>query len=237
MPMRRCPKSWASLLALALGVAAPSPLGSNAGASAPGSRMRLRGPRRATNASSALQSVQPGAASNQVVRRLPAPTSLDRRRLNDYAQLAKLTGSDFAWPASSSYVAPRFGASVAIDSDTIVVGAHQDHVHGTASGSVFVFRTSDGATYDLVAKLAPGDGERRDYFGIHVAIDGDTLVISATGDEHGSSISDGTIYVFRTTDGGATYGQVAKLKADSGYVYNDFGSSVAVDGDTVVVGA
>ena len=88
MPPRRSHKSWAaSLLALTLLVSAGSP----------GSRTRLRGPRRATNASSALQLVQPGAASNEVVRRLPAPTSLDRRRLSAYyAQLAKLTADDGA---------------------------------------------------------------------------------------------------------------------------------------------
>ena len=130
MPPRRCRSFWLALL-----VAAPSRLlRSNAGASAPGSRTRLRGPRRATNASSAIQLVQPGAASNEVVRRLPAPTSLDRRRLSDYVQLAKLVASDSA-------ADDEFGYSVAIDGDTVVVGAWGD---GSGSGSAYVFRTTDG---------------------------------------------------------------------------------------------
>ena len=48
----------------------------------------------------------------------------------------------------------------------------------------------------------------------------------------------GAAYVFRTTDGGATYGQVAKLTiADSTNGVDAFGYSVAIDGNTVVVGA
>ena len=119
MPQRRC--FWAASL-LALGVAAPSRLGSNAGTT-------IQGRRRATNASSALQLVQPGAASSEVVRRLPAPTSLDRRRLSDYAQLAKLVASDAA-------AGDFFGYSVAIAGNTVVVGAYGDDDGGFSSGSV-----------------------------------------------------------------------------------------------------
>ena len=123
MPPRRC-RFWAALALLA----APSRLlGSNAGASAPDSRTRLRGPRRATNASSALQLVQPGAASNEVVRRLPAPTSLDRRRLSDYAQLAKLVAGDAA-------ADDEFGYFVAIDGDTVVIGALNEN---SATGAAY----------------------------------------------------------------------------------------------------
>ena len=131
MPMGRRPRTWAaSLLALTLLVSAGSP----------GSRTRLRGPRRAKNASSALPLAQPGAASREVVRWLPAPTSLDRRRLSDYAQLAKLAASD---AAAGDY----FGISVAIDGDTVVIGASGCWNCGH-TGAVYVLRTSDGgATY------------------------------------------------------------------------------------------
>ena len=116
----RCPRYWAaSLLALALLVTAGSP----------GSPTRLRGPRRATNASSALQFVQPGVASNEVARRPPAPRAPDRRRrLSNYVQLAKLT-------ASGTPPGDYFGSSVAIDGATVVVGAYGDD----DSGSAYVF--------------------------------------------------------------------------------------------------
>ena len=216
MPPRRCSSFWAALALLA----APCRLlGSNAGASAPGSRTRLRGPRRATNASSALQLVQPGVASNEVVRRLPAPDR--RRRLSDYAQLAKLTASDAASGDS-------FGRSVAIEGDTIVIGGGE---------AAYIFHTSDGgASYSQLAKLTASDAATGDSFGVSVAIAGNTFVIGSSYDDDGGT-STGSAYVFRTSDGGATYGQVAKLTASDAASFDYFGCSVAIAGATIVVGA
>jgi hypothetical protein len=141
-----------------------------------------------------------------------------------YGEVARLTASDATY-------GDEFGRSVAIDGDTVVVGATQDYSYGT--GAVYVFRTTDGgATYVEVAKLTAADGAVGDRFGISVAIDGATVVIGAYWDDNFS----GSAYVFRTTDGGATYGQVAKLTADTANAYY-FGVSVAIAGDTVVVGA
>ena len=167
MPPRRCSSFWAALALLA----APSRLlGSNAGAT-------IQGRRRATNASNA----QPGAASSEVVRWLPAPDR--RRRLSDYAQRAKLTASDAASGDS-------FGRSVGIYGDTVVVGTYSKE-------AAYVFRTTDGgATYVEVAKLTAADAASGDGFGKYVAIDGDTIVVGAPGAGTG-----GTVYIFSTTDG------------------------------------
>ena len=70
------------------------------------------------------------------------------------------------------------GRSVAIDGDTIVVGADHDDVVAMAAGSVYVFRTSDGgATHGQVAKLTAADAAANDWFGNSVAIAGDTIVV------------------------------------------------------------
>ena len=61
--------------------------------------------------------------------------------------------------------------------------------------------------FAFIDKLTASDGAEDDYFGESVAIDGDTVVISAIGDDDGGS-SSGSVYVLRTTDGGATYRQV-----------------------------
>ena len=76
-----------------------------------------------------------------------------RRRLSvDYQEVAKLVASDAA-------TGDNFG-SVAIDGNTIVVGAYQNDSGG--SGSAYVLRTSDvGATYDEVAKLTAADAAAR----------------------------------------------------------------------------
>ena len=146
-----------------------------------------------------------------------------------YGQVAKLTAVD----------AGGFGRSVAIDGNTIVVGSYYDYDAGAGSdsGSAYVFITTDGgASYGQVAKLRASDGAAGDWFGYSVAIDGDTVVVGACKDNDGGW-SSGSAYVYRTTDGGAAYGQVAKLTASDGAEWDYFGYSVAIDGDTVVVGA
>ena len=147
-----------------------------------------------------------------------------------YNQVAKLTASD---AASYDY----FGCSVAIDGDTIVVGAYQ---FTTGPGKAYIFQTDDGgATYGQVAKLTASDAEDDDYFGWSVAIDGATIVVAAKWDDDAGDKS-GSAYVFRSSDGwdgGTTYDQVAKLTAADGAANDAFGGSVAIDGDTIVVGA
>ncbi len=63
-----------------------------------------------------------------------------------------------------------------------------------------------------IVKLVASDAAAGDGFGWSVAIDGDTVVVGAYGDDDAGTYS-GAVYVLRTTDGGATYGQVAKLTA------------------------
>jgi hypothetical protein len=139
-----------------------------------------------------------------------------------YGQVAKLAAADGA-------ADDLFGTSVAIDGATVVIGAPDA---GTG-GAVYVFRTSDGgATYDQVAKLTADDAAASDYFGVSVAIDGDTVVVGAFSDDSDR----GSAYVFRTSDG-ATYVEVAKLTAADAATGDVFGNSVAIAGDTVVVGA
>ena len=160
----------------------------------------------------------PAAASRALV------VARERRLTTDYAQLAKLVAGDAAADDS-------FGISVAIDGETVIIGA----TGAGTGGAVYVLRTSDGgATYGEVAKLTASDAAADDKFGVSVAIDGATVVVGAF---YGSNNWKGSTYVFLTTDGGATYGQVAKLTAADAGGADNFGWSVAISGDTIVVGA
>ena len=90
-----------------------------------------------------------------------------------------------------------------------------------------------------VAKLTADDGAADDYFGYSVSIDGDTVVIGAHHDDDKGTNS-GSAYVFtRDTAGDLASGwtQVAKLTADDGAADDEFGISVSIDGDTMVIGA
>ena len=134
-----------------------------------------------------------------------------------------------------------FGMSVAISGDTAVVGAPQGDAEGGDVGAAYVFQRDAGGpnNWSEVKKLTASDGGDRDYFGVSVAISGDTAVVTAAGEAAGG-LQPGAAYVFERDAGGAdNWGEVSKLTASDGQAaeYHLFGDSVAVSGDTVVVGA
>jgi hypothetical protein len=145
----------------------------------------------------------------------------------------------------------RLGASVAIDGDFLVVGAPLDSsanpddpsdTSAPESGAVHVFRR-DGASWLQVAYLKASNLDPIDNFGTSVAISGDTLAVAAPG-ESSSSIAlpsdngaerSGAVYVFRRN--GGLWQEEAYLKADNLAINDGFGTSIALDGDVLVVGA
>jgi hypothetical protein len=135
--------------------------------------------------------------------------------------------------ASDGTTSDYFGSWVAVDGDTAVIGASGDDDNGVSSGSVYVF-SRNGDTWEQQAKLTASDGTPGDYFGYSVAVDGDTAVIGAYGDDD-NGVSSGSVYVFSRN--GDTWEQQAKLTASDGATDDFFGHSVTVDGDTAVIGA
>jgi len=129
-----------------------------------------------------------------------------------------------------------FGISVAIDGDIAVIGASRDSDNGIDSGSAYVFKRSNGVWSER-AKLTASDGAASDRFGGSVAIDDDTAVIGAEG------VRAAYVYVFSNgfSDEYGEYvrwSEQAKLTASDGVLENPFfGGSVAIDGDTAVIGA
>ncbi len=129
--------------------------------------------------------------------------------------------------ASNTGAGDKFGI-VAISGDTLVVSAREKN---SSAGSVYVF-VRDGTTWSQQAYLRASNTDPGDLFGWSVAISGDTLVVGAQGEERYI----GAAYVF--TRSGTQWSQQAYLKASpSPGTDAAFGSSVAISGDTVVVGA
>ena len=120
-----------------------------------------------------------------------------------------------------------------MSSDTAVLGAPGDTPAGTSSGSAYVFVRS-GSIWTQQAKLTALDAGMGDQFGWSAAISGDTIIIGAPTDIP-TGIDSGSAYVFIRT-GGAWIVE-AKLMGSSQAFDSMFGWSVAVDGDTAVVGA
>ncbi|MGO8746980.1 MAG: beta strand repeat-containing protein [Thermoguttaceae bacterium] len=146
-------------------------------------------------------------------------------------QQAKLTAS--AGAANSG-----FGDSVAVSGNTMVVGAPDATVGGnTDQGAAYVF-TESASGWTQVAKLTESKGAAGDDFGNSVSISGNTVVVGAWHATVGSNADQGAAYVFTEPGSGwANMTQTAKLTASGGAANNQFGSSVSISGNTVVVGA
>jgi hypothetical protein len=169
---------------------------------------------------------------------------------NSWAQQAYLK-------ASNTDITDHFGWSVAISGDTVVVGAFHEDSNATGvdgdqaddsqgqSGAAYVFVRS-GTTWSQQAWLKASNTGSGDRFGYGVALSGDTIVVSAPlersiatgidGNQADNTASaSGAVYVFLRS--GTTWSQQAYVKASNTAAEDGFGESVALEGDTLVVGA
>ena len=159
--------------------------------------------------------------------------------------------------ASNTDAGDLFGSSIAIFGDTVVVGAPNENsaatgINGNQSnnsagnaGAAYVF-VRNGSSWSQQAYLKASNTGAGDLFGISVAISGDTVVVGAqleasaatgiNGNQSDNSAPDaGAAYVFVRK--GATWTQQAYLKASNTDANDVFGRSVAISGNTIVVGA
>ncbi|WP_319475832.1 FG-GAP repeat protein [Marispirochaeta aestuarii] len=142
-----------------------------------------------------------------------------------------------------------FGVSVALSGDYAIVGAH--HHNGPSdspfapdgknirSGAAYVFvRTSTSVWLEETKLIGERDWfQQEDHFGSSVAISGDTAVVGSPNDEYGDVNPDsGAVYVFRRDDEG-NWPQETRLTAADASAGDNFGSSVAIDGDSLIIGA
>jgi hypothetical protein len=159
--------------------------------------------------------------------------------------------------ASNTRAGAQFGVSVALSGDTLAVGSYGESSHATgvngdptdtsaySSGAAYVF-TRAGTTWSQQAYLKPSTTRIYTYFGISVALDGDTLGVGAygesskatgvNGDQADASMSyAGAAYVFQRT--GGAWAQEAYLKASNTRTSAQFGVSIALSKDTLAVGS
>jgi len=133
-------------------------------------------------------------------------------------QLRKLTASDAA-------AGDRFGSSVAVDGNIAIVGASR---RNNGDGAAYLF---DVTTGQELFKLTASDPAFR-VFGSSVAISGNIAVVGAPLDVH-AGVSAGSAYLFDVTTGQ----HLAKLTASDTPENDLFGISVAISGNTALIGA
>ena len=141
----------------------------------------------------------------------------------------------------------RLGISIAISADLIVVGAYnEDGGPGdpaSDAGAAYIFARDQGGAdnWGEVKKLTASDAQAFDWFGRAVAISGDTVVVGARREDGGPGdpiAGAGAAYVYARDEGGAdNWGEVKKLTAGVSQANDNFGWSVAINGDSIAVGA
>jgi len=159
--------------------------------------------------------------------------------------------------ASNTGAGDDFGAALALSADTLVVGAvgedsaatgiggNQADETALSAGAVYVF-TRTGSTWSQQSYIKASNTDAGDLFGNVVALSGDTLAVGAYGEDsaatgvNGNQTDNttnaaGAVYVFIRTSG--TWIQQAYLKASNTGRNYQFGTSLALSGDALVVGA
>ncbi|HSH15260.1 MAG TPA: Ig-like domain-containing protein, partial [Verrucomicrobiae bacterium] len=137
-----------------------------------------------------------------------------------WGQIQKLNASDFTG-------LDNFGFSLAMNGDTIAVGARFAPAQGRDSGAVYIFQRREDNTnlWLQVQKIFPSDGAADDRFGTSLALEGDLLAVGSQRDDDLGDAS-GSVYLFRrglTTPG--VWSQMDKVLATEGNRDDFFGSS------------
>ncbi len=193
-------------------------------------------------------------------------TGVDGNQLNDDAQGSGaayvFVRSGLAWSqqaylkASNTGPGDQFGRTIAISGDTVVVGAWSEASNATGvngnqssnisalAGAAYVF-ARNGSTWSQQAYLKASNTGPNDQFGFSVAVSGNSIVVGANledssatgvnGPNNNTASASGAAYTFLRT--GATWSPQAYLKASNTGANDQFGASVAISGDLVVVGA
>lgn len=124
-----------------------------------------------------------------------------------------------------------YGRAIDVDGATAVIGVSESD----PGGSVRML-TRSGTTWSPQDSVAGADTAANDAFGFAVAVDGDTAVVGAFEDDAGQFLNRGSAYVF-VRDGSGNWSQQAKIEPSTSSSVQNFGRSVDISGDTLVVGS
>ncbi|MBI2399149.1 MAG: FG-GAP repeat protein [Xanthomonadales bacterium] len=126
-----------------------------------------------------------------------------------------------------------YGYAVAVSGQRIAVGAPESPSAGPRRSSVHVFEKVDGS-WVHAAKLTVTEAQTDDFFGGAVDLSGDRLLVGAEGAHLGMAQVQGVAYVFAKGPSGWVLEE--KLYGTDSTTYDNFGKSVAIDGDRIVIG-
>lgn len=202
------------------------------------------------NADAVTKTVSPSARPTAAEISPPSPTVMPTaspsddgdNNVDDQDKTAKL------WPRQGR-AGDQFGQALAVDQHhhhhhRLLIGAWHDATQGVGSGSAYVLDWDETRRQWVeTAQLLPSDGTTGDAFGVAVALYGDTAVIGAYLDDTNLGGTDaGSVYVFefkqpQEEQEPVGWIETTKLVASDGDVEHQFGTAVAMNAETIVVGA
>jgi ELWxxDGT repeat protein/VCBS repeat-containing protein len=147
------------------------------------------------------------------------------------ATVAKITASD---AASNDW----FGSSVAISGDRMIVGASNDDDAASNGGAAYILERDGAGNWNEIDKLTASDAVADDRLGGSVAIDGDIVIVGARSHDLTPDGHEGAAYVYERNGSGTwVESKLVEPDTDPATVSANFGASVAVSGNTAIVGA
>ena len=163
-----------------------------------------------------------------------------KKDVNDnWMQIQKIVAEDRT-------LADQFGWSVSISGEYVIIGAplEDEDTEGSnflnSSGSAYIFKNDGTDNWVQIQKIVPQDRGSGDRFGSAVSISGDYIIVSAPLEneddgESNSLNSSGSAYLFKN-DGNDNWIQVQKIVAEDRGEDDQFGNSVSISGNYVIVG-
>ncbi|MGP1273342.1 MAG: FG-GAP repeat protein, partial [Phycisphaerales bacterium] len=129
----------------------------------------------------------------------------------------------------------QFGYAVSLDGAMLLVGARWEDTGADQAGAAYLFDVTDPANPVELAKLTPPAPDPQDFFGFSVAVSGDVALVGAMFDDD-LGLDSGAVYVYDISTPAAPV-LAEKLLPSDGNATDDFGWSVAIDGNAAVVGS
>lgn len=169
-----------------------------------------------------------GAPRNDALGNDSGAAYIYKREKDSWRFQTKITASD-------GVAGDLFGISVAIDGNTILVGADLHDEKAENAGAVYVYTLKENK-WKQEAKLMASDGGKTDIFGVRVALSKNTALISARRDDTEElGIDAGSAYIF--VRDGKNWTQQVKLTSPDGQADDRFGRGVSLSDDTAIISA
>lgn len=145
------------------------------------------------------------------------------------------TTEDYILLPEDASVNQFFGTSVAVNDNFLIIGAKGDNL---SRGAVYVFeRDDETGVWEQKQKVVASDGVSGDEFGGQVSLSDDYFAVSAElADLSVESINVGAAYMFNYSD---RWNELRKITGvgESGLIANNFGHSIDLQGDYLIVGS